>query len=31
MDVITPDGVDQSGEVDHTIHTPVVLSGVAIP
>jgi hypothetical protein len=31
MDVITPDGVDQSEEVDYTIHTPVVLSGVAIP
>jgi carbohydrate-binding DOMON domain-containing protein len=31
MDVITPDGVDQSNEVDYTIHTPVVLSGVAIP
>ena len=31
MDVITPDGVDQSDEVDYTIHTPVVLSGVAIP
>jgi len=31
MDVITPDGVDQSDEVDYTIHTPVVLTGVAIP
>jgi carbohydrate-binding DOMON domain-containing protein len=31
MDVITPDGVDQSNEVDYTIHTPVVISGVAIP
>ena len=31
MDVITPPGVDQSDEVDYTIHTPVVLSGVAIP
>jgi len=31
MDVITPAGVDQSDEVDYTIHTPVVLSGVAIP
>ena len=31
MDVITPDGVDQSDEVDYTIHTPVVVSGVAIP
>ena len=31
MDVITPPGVDQSNEVDYTTHTPVVLSGVAIP
>jgi glucan 1,4-alpha-glucosidase len=31
MDVITPDGVDQADEVDYTIHTPVVLSGVTIP
>jgi hypothetical protein len=31
MDVITPDGVDQSDEVDYTIHAPVVLSGVPIP
>ena len=31
MDVITPPGVDQSDEVDYTVHTPVVLSGVAIP
>ena len=31
MDVITPSGVDQSDEVDYTIHNPVVLSGVAIP
>ena len=31
MDVITPPTVDQSDEVDYTIHTPVVLSGVAIP
>ena len=31
MDVITPPGVDQSEEVDYTIQTPVVLSGVTIP
>ena len=31
MDVITPDGVDQSDEVDYTVHTPVVLAGVTIP
>jgi hypothetical protein len=31
MDVITPPGVDQSDEVDYTIHSPVVLSGVTIP
>ena len=31
MDVITPPGVDQSDEVDYTVHTPVVLSGVTIP
>ena len=31
MDVITPPGVDQSDEVDYTLHTPVVLSGVTIP
>ena len=31
MDVITPDGVSQSDEVDYTLHTPVVLSGVTIP
>ena len=31
MDVITPPGVDQSDEVDYTVHAPVVLSGVAIP
>ena len=31
MDVITPPGVDQSDEVDYTVHTPVVLSGVSIP
>ncbi len=31
MDVITPDGVSQSDEVDYTLHAPVVLSGVTIP
>ena len=31
MDVITPPDVDQSVEVDYTINTPVVLSGVTIP
>ncbi len=31
MDVITPAGVNQSDEVDYTLHSPVVLSGVAIP
>jgi glucan 1,4-alpha-glucosidase len=31
MDVITPPGTDQSDEVDYTIHSPVLLSGVAIP
>ena len=31
MDVLTPPGVDQSDEVDYTIHEPVVLSGVTIP
>ena len=31
MDVITPPEVDQSEEVDYTINTPVVLSGVPIP
>ena len=31
MDVITPPNVDQSEEVDYTVNTPVVLSGVAIP
>ena len=31
VDVITPDGVSQSDEVDYTLHAPVVLSGVTIP
>jgi hypothetical protein len=28
---ITPDGISRSDEVDYTLHTPVVLSGVTIP
>jgi glucan 1,4-alpha-glucosidase len=31
MDVITPDGVQQSDELDYTLHNPVVLQGVQIP
>jgi hypothetical protein len=31
MDVLTPDGVSQSDEVDYTLHDPVILQGVAIP
>ena len=31
MDVITPSGVQQSDELDYTIHNPVVLQGVTIP
>ncbi len=31
MDTITPAGVDQSNELDYTVHHPVVLSGVTIP
>ena len=31
MDVITPAGVSQADEVDYTLHTPVVLTGVVIP
>ena len=31
MDVITPPGVNQSDEVDYTVHSPVVLTGVSIP
>jgi glucoamylase len=31
MDVITPAGVSQADEVDYTLHSPVVLSGVMIP
>jgi hypothetical protein len=31
MDVITPSGVSQSNELDYTLHTTIVLQGVAIP
>ena len=31
MDVITPSGVSQSNELDYTLHSPVVIQGVAIP
>jgi hypothetical protein len=31
IDVITPPGVDQSDEVDYTLHAPVVLRGVVMP
>jgi glucoamylase len=31
MDVLTLAGVPQSGELDYTVHHPVVISGVAIP
>jgi glucoamylase len=31
LDVITPAGVDQSNELDYTLHNPVTLQGVAIP
>jgi glucoamylase len=31
VDVITPVGVLQSDELDYTLHSPVVLQGVAIP
>jgi len=31
MDVIPPPGVDQSNEVDYTLHNQVILSGVVIP
>ena len=30
-DVLTPSGVDQSDELDYTVHNPVVLQGVAVP
>jgi glucan 1,4-alpha-glucosidase len=31
MDVITPPGVSQSGELDYTLHSPVTLQDVVIP
>jgi hypothetical protein len=31
MDVITPPGVSQSGELDYTLHGPVTLQDVVIP
>ena len=31
LDVITPAAVDQSNELDYTLHNPVTLQGVAIP
>jgi glucan 1,4-alpha-glucosidase len=31
VDVITPPGVLQSDELDYTLHSPVVVAGVAIP
>jgi glucan 1,4-alpha-glucosidase len=31
MDVLTPSGVDQSDELDYTLHAPVVLRAVTIP
>ena len=31
MDVIAPDGVAQSDELDYTLHAPVILRGVVIP
>jgi carbohydrate-binding DOMON domain-containing protein len=31
MDTITPSGVNQSDELDYTIHNPVVIRGVAMP
>jgi glucoamylase len=31
LDVITPAGVDQSNELDYTLHNPVTLQGVSIP
>jgi hypothetical protein len=30
-DVLTPSGVAQAGELDYTLHNPVVLQGVTIP
>ena len=31
LDTITPSGVLQSDELDYTVHSPVVLSGVTLP
>jgi glucoamylase len=31
LDVLTPAGTDQSNELDYTLHSPVVISGVTIP
>jgi glucan 1,4-alpha-glucosidase len=31
IDTITPAGVNQSNELDYTLHSPVVLQGVSIP
>ena len=31
MDVLTPSGVDQSNELDYTLHQPVILQAVVIP
>jgi len=31
LDAITPAGVDQSDELDYTLHNPVTLQAVAIP
>jgi hypothetical protein len=31
MDVLTPTGVQQSNELDYTLHTPVTITDVVIP
>jgi hypothetical protein len=31
MDVLTPFGVNQSDELDYTLHKPVTLQAVVIP
>jgi hypothetical protein len=31
MDVLTPSSVDQSNELDYTLHNPVTLQAVVIP
>jgi carbohydrate-binding DOMON domain-containing protein len=31
MDVLTPTGVEQSNELDYTLHNPVTIQGVTIP